>query len=101
MNAQMDHAFGRGRAALQAFEILEGAALDVGAGGGHFVRRGVRAREAENRMARADRSATTAEPMKPLAPVTKIRMGISSPGWTCPSYRPLCYPGKYVSLYLV
>ncbi len=26
-------------------------------------------------------SATTAEPMKPLAPVTKIRMGIS-PGWT-------------------
>ena len=52
--ATVDHAVARGGAARQAFEVLERAALDLGARGGHLVRGGVRAREAEDRMARAD-----------------------------------------------
>ncbi len=52
--AQVDYAVARGRAALEALEVIERTALDVGARGGHLVRRGVGAREAEDRMARAD-----------------------------------------------
>ena len=73
--AEVDHGVGRGRAALEAVEVFEGAALDVRARRGHPVRRGLGAREAEDGMAGADRSATTAEPMKPLAPVTKNCIG--------------------------
>ena len=74
LEREVDHAVGRARDAAQAVEIVERAALHLGAGG---------ARAAADASERASpttwwpapiSSGTTAEPIQPDAPVTKTRM---------------------------
>ena len=75
LEGEVDDAVGRGGAGAQAVEVVEGAAVHLGPGGGEGRGRGVRAGEPEDLVAGAESSGTTAEPIQPDAPVTKTRMG--------------------------
>jgi hypothetical protein len=70
----MDHAIRRRRAALQAVQILQRSVMNFGARGFECLGASLGAGEAKDLMACADYSRTRADPMKPVAPVTKTRM---------------------------
>ena len=74
LERQVDHAVGRAGCLAQCVEIVERAALNLSAGGAERSGRGIRAGQAEDLMAGAESSGTTAEPIQPDAPVTKTRM---------------------------
>ena len=79
---EMDHGVGRRRAALEAFEVLEGAALDLRACRDHPVRRRVRARETEDRMPRADQVGDDGRADESAGASNKYSHGKRLRGWT-------------------
>ena len=79
---RMDYGIGSGRSALQALKIIQRAAMDLGSCRGNRSGSRIRASEASTLCPATSSSWTIAEPMNPVAPVTKTRMEKSSVfGW--------------------
>ena len=74
LEREVDHAIGGLGRRSQAVEIIEAAAPHLCPGRGERIGRGIRASEPDDLMARAESSRTTAEPIRPDAPVTNTRM---------------------------
>ena len=74
LEGQVDDAVGLGGRLVQAVEVVEVAAADLGAGGLERGGRAVGAGQADDLVAGPSSSGTTAEPMCPDAPVTNTRM---------------------------
>jgi hypothetical protein len=94
---RVDHTVRQGRPFAQAFEVSKIAAMHLGARGHKRLGAGLRAREAQHLMGPALMSSgTMAEPIKPVAPVTKIRIFFSPSGpFELPVYTPTILTSRH------
>jgi hypothetical protein len=73
----VDHAVGGGRAGAEAVDVFQRAAMGLRARPLERLRRRLGSREAGDLVPASSSSRTIAEPMNPVAPVTKTFMVVS------------------------
>ena len=97
IEGRVDDAIHLCRAALQAVQVVERAAMDLGTGGGQLIRSLVRAGEAEHLVAGGDQFIDDGR-ADPAGGSSDEYAHVISPVFAGDTYRPCLYHGKVVTL---